>query len=50
MSAAVRPHNYTPSWLVQGNFTFTSFVLVMRVYVYVKNQVDVELAFSLTCN
>jgi len=31
MSGAVRPHTYTPSCLVQGNFTFTLVVLVMRV-------------------
>ena len=37
MIGAVGPHTYTPSWLVQGNFTFTLVVLVMRVCLCLKS-------------
>ena len=34
MSGTVRPHTYRSSWLVQGKFSFTLVVFVMRVNVY----------------
>jgi len=37
ISGAVRPHTYTPSWLVQGNFTFTLVVTVVRVCLCLKS-------------